>query len=453
MAVLKTTQGKELQALVVAGKPVTEHFEQIKVQLNNQPEFLSLFSEPIIDARTGEIEWSASGSTAWDISGSEQSIKPYLALSDEERVQLTNRLSVIYDNAQTYITELKKTNPDMSEALDKALFIPDTENHLFSVDEAPVLAGWGYHKYGESASEKVLERLVNASKKNRTPQPKQTTAEPQDGNEEEGLSPFQTPEPASNVDTDSGRHPPSYRYRLINRRNPFFWVLWVLIALLFGLILWLFIKNCALGVPWSSKSFLNYCSYSTSQKDQNSKGLRVLDQQLENLKLELANKKQSCDAPEVAPDLNLPPVVESIENDELSETETKVIEHGGQIGAVNVVLRWQGLDDLDLYVKGPNCQISHSKKTGCNGGKLDIDMNYRGKTNTNAVESIVFDSGKGTPGNYNVTVVRPSDKPPEGPTQFTLELLVDGTTVEKKEAEIPNNRETLLSFELPFTIN
>src|SRR5205823_10621394 len=54
---------------------------------------------------------------------------------------------------------------------------------------------------------------------------------------------------------------------------------------------------------------------------------------------------------------------------------TDVTERGGTIGAVNVILRWQSADDLDLHVRCPDgSEIYYNQRTNC-GGTLDVDAN------------------------------------------------------------------------------
>jgi hypothetical protein len=114
---------------------------------------------------------------------------------------------------------------------------------------------------------------------------------------------------------------------------------------------------------------------------------------------------------------------------------SRVIDAGGKIGAVNVVLLWNSVDDLDLHVTCPNGEkINYLNRLKC-GGALDIDMNGGGsRLSTTPVESVSWPAGASPPpGIYKVEVSRFRSENASPPTEFTVKLLVNGEVKEAYE--------------------
>ena len=109
-----------------------------------------------------------------------------------------------------------------------------------------------------------------------------------------------------------------------------------------------------------------------------------------------------------------------------SAATRRVEEAGGKIGAINVIMRWHTLADLDLMVECPGGnRISYGCKSAC-GGTLDVDMNFDGPQSTDPVENVVFPEGQASPGHYSVTVVH-SGRGDERPVPFEVILRIRGT--------------------------
>jgi hypothetical protein len=110
-----------------------------------------------------------------------------------------------------------------------------------------------------------------------------------------------------------------------------------------------------------------------------------------------------------------------------SGASERVVGRGGRIGRMNVILSWQGKDDLDLYVECPGGELLfHGHKQRC-GGVLDVDANFR-QIVENPVENIVWDSPP--TGRYKVIVRRDSNRDGNASgTPFTVELQLDGQVV------------------------
>ena len=105
-----------------------------------------------------------------------------------------------------------------------------------------------------------------------------------------------------------------------------------------------------------------------------------------------------------------------------------VVEEGGEIGRVNVILTWDDRSDLDLAVRCPTGEeINYNKKRAC-GGELDTDANSNDNTRmTHPVENVVFDDFP-QPGAYTVKVYLFKQHAEAGKPlhRFTVTIVVDG---------------------------
>ena len=119
-------------------------------------------------------------------------------------------------------------------------------------------------------------------------------------------------------------------------------------------------------------------------------------------------------------------------------------------GDVQVTLRWQTVDDLDLAVVDPSGERADYTNTRVtSGGELDVDSNAGcGENNTSPVENIFWPTGGGATGDYTVEVNLFSRCTGSSePIAFTLKLLVDGQVQEFSQAV--SDAQPTLSF--PFT--
>ena len=130
-------------------------------------------------------------------------------------------------------------------------------------------------------------------------------------------------------------------------------------------------------------------------------------------------------------------------------TDTEVVLGTGDI---QVTLRWEGLNDLDLYVTGPNGElIYYNHPTSADGGQLDIDSNRGcgGNITSQPVENIFWPSGEAPLGQYVIYVhyFKYCDDEPLA-TPFTVSLLVDGALQEFAGiAEAVNQKIDIITLE------
>ena len=119
-------------------------------------------------------------------------------------------------------------------------------------------------------------------------------------------------------------------------------------------------------------------------------------------------------------------------------------------GDVQVTLRWQTVDDLDLAVVDPSGdRADYTNTRVASGGELDVDSNAGcGESNTSPVENIFWPTGGGATGDYTVEVNLFSRCTGSSePIAFTLKLLVNGQVQEFSQAV--SDSQPTLSF--PFT--
>jgi hypothetical protein len=99
-----------------------------------------------------------------------------------------------------------------------------------------------------------------------------------------------------------------------------------------------------------------------------------------------------------------------------------------QTGDIQITLRWNTADDLDLFVRDPaGDEVSYFNTSVPSGGQLDVDANMGcAERMASPVENIFWPTGGGAPGDYVVTVDLFSYCGPEVPIDFTLTTLVQG---------------------------
>ena len=99
-------------------------------------------------------------------------------------------------------------------------------------------------------------------------------------------------------------------------------------------------------------------------------------------------------------------------------------------GDVQVTLRWHNTADLDLHVTDPSGEeIYFDDPSAASGGQLDHDANYPCEEGTSSpVENVFWPSGGAPLGRYTVQVHYFDQCSGEGTTDFTVTILVDGSS-------------------------
>ena len=119
-------------------------------------------------------------------------------------------------------------------------------------------------------------------------------------------------------------------------------------------------------------------------------------------------------------------------------------------GDVQVTLRWNSLNDLDLFVTDPAGRvIFYNERRVPSGGALDVDSNAgcQDKLSTSPIENIFWPQSLAPRGNYRVEVYyyQHCVGAPLSQT-FTVSMLVDGKRTESSGVITAKARETVFDF-------
>ncbi len=122
-----------------------------------------------------------------------------------------------------------------------------------------------------------------------------------------------------------------------------------------------------------------------------------------------------------------------------------------QTGDVQVTLRWDTADDLDLYVRDPfGDEVFYGNPAIASGGLLDVDANAGCTAQMAApVENIFWPTGEGKPGDYLVTIELFSHCGAEVPVNFTLTTLIKGEVQTQTGSVSAEQRSVSFPFVFP----
>ena len=122
MNVINSTDSRDLDHEVTSGKPAIELYDQIKFEIerffnksssdeeNKGKNRIFLFSKPIVDKNSGEIDWIIDDNQSSEII-------PYTDLNPIQKKELENKLSSDYHNITNLIEELNNSdNSDSGKA-------------------------------------------------------------------------------------------------------------------------------------------------------------------------------------------------------------------------------------------------------------------------------------------------------------------------------------------------
>src|SRR5690554_474626 len=120
-------------------------------------------------------------------------------------------------------------------------------------------------------------------------------------------------------------------------------------------------------------------------------------------------------------------------------------------GDVQVTLRWNSRDDLDLAVTAPSGEtVSYTRPSSPSGGRLDVDSNARCSTSLqNPVENVFWNSGNAPEGEYvaRVSLYNRCDGDRTS-IPFELSITLDGNT--ETQTGTINDHSPNQSFEFVF---
>lgn len=390
-AVLATTSTEGLQPL---GAPAQRSFELISGTLNQRlgQKYAALFAEPVTNEAGDRIDWHA------PVSGVAM---PLGDLAPDEQAALRARLGAMIGDIRAEADALAQgTSPEdhrLSEALNNAIEVPD-ETMIYAIKAAdgeihPVLVHWGWVRNEQAAVRGVLTGMVPRAV------------------------------PLSAVAALEKRGP-----------SPLWWWLillgWLLLAAILGAILYVLVTPCGVN-----RFGLLFCPREQIIPRDVAEERRIIADEIARLQRELTQADLVCQPVipilPATPDPVKPafpaPIIPDGQPDETKtesdrdEARARIAERGAELGALNFVLQWASLDDIDLYVTCPEGEtISYSNRAGC-GGRYDLDANVEKSTAiSDPAENIVFENA--VPGLYKVRAQLRSNRT-SGPKTVTLHVL------------------------------
>lgn len=402
---LVTTSSEGLQPL---GTAAQRSFELITGTLSARlgDEHARLFAEPVATEHGDRIDWHASmPGTATPL--------PDLPAQDQQelRDRLGRLVADIRAEADRLGASADAQDQRLSEALANAIEIPDEAmiHALCDPDGVlhPVLVHWAWLQDGQKSVRGLLTAMVPR------------------------------PQPAPVVATGADAGPRTVAVL------PWWWLIllgWLLLAALLAYILYLMIAPCGLNGVRPV-----YCPAAAPPVSAIPGERAVIEDEIVALQHELALLDRACQptipvlpAPPATPDRSAPteppaaPAPSAAPPPDKSDlgpeaTTRRLVDRGGQRGALNFVLSWSTIDDIDLAVTCPAGQtVSYRNRGDCNGN-YDLDANVkRAGAVTDPVENIVF--GPAVPGLYKVRVHLKSERT-AGEKAVTLHVMrQDGRT-------------------------
>ena len=385
----------------------------------------SLFADPERIGSGDRTDWYT------DLDGTAVPLKD---LPEADQTALLETIGRIRAKLEDAAAGLEATPGGEGDArfLRAAVQLPSDRDHIYSVGGAPVLVGWGHRPAAAGRAAVPAGQWV----------PKEVATPPPQPAPKQTVPPVVQPGPAT--------PPPLYTAPVAPvgyASGPAWlaWLLWLVFLLLLLLILALVLSACSAGHPRTSLAerlgLFMLCPVepamaATSLNLEESRR-DVLRNQIRDAELALARDAQTCRGtrrdearlreltqpppppppePEPQPEPQPDPTPEDPDQAALDQ---RVEQAGGQRGAFQVILQWEGPADLDLSVQCADGEISYRRRQGCTGGELDVDANVRTPMQS-PVENIRWERMP-PPGGYTVKVRNHSNKSDQRPSiPFTV---------------------------------
>ncbi len=302
------------------------------------------------------------------------------SLNEEEASVVRSRLGELVGDILALADRLEaaggQSDQRLAEALRNVVEVPASDA-IWLIGDQPVLVNWGYTRDIDKAPRGIIRRYIPARPPPPPPPPTGAVGDVAVASERRGSA-----------------------------ADVLWWLGWLLLAGLVFLVFWLLVAPCAVVLPGLEP--MGRCPPGPSMElAEEREILDTLENRVAMLERELTLLDGNCRG----------------EPEGVTDT---VLEEGGVLGAVNVILSWQGSADLDLSVGCPGGGvISYQRKQAC-GGELDVDANV-GSTMPVPVENIVFEDMPAA-GTYPVQVhlFSPRNDDPDEPKHFTLTVIIDG---------------------------
>jgi hypothetical protein len=399
---LTTTRNADFVALGTGGQRVVRCWDQISGYLEQSigPAHARLFAEPTYNAAAGTTDWYAAGPGE------------VLRLADlpaEEQEPARTRLGSLLEQLRAAVERLKQSKREdervLSELLSLALIIPDDSAvwvQRRAVGEPgdgaalqPVLVGWGQTLNGQEPAPELLLGIAAGGYRPRA-----------------GRAPMRIVGPPPPV------APPSR------------WGLWgllggLLLALPFFLLLLWRDPFAWFQVPAAQCVIApDHIGRVNELREAEAREAR-LRQEIARVALELGNRRTACPAPPAPPAQPATPPPAPQQRAEPtppapSPDVRRAQERGARTGALQIILAWEDLNDLDLHVICPRGEtIDYTNRRAC-GGELDTDANFQPPLTTTPVENIAFARAPAN-GTYRIAVSHvPGPGPASSPFRVTI---------------------------------
>ncbi|WP_373236756.1 hypothetical protein [Cohaesibacter celericrescens] len=310
----------------------------------------SIFTEPVSNKDGSRIDWYANqGGRA----------EPFDMLDEERSARLLEALSLIEGQieacAQDLIASSVSADRAFGRALLNAISIPN-QSHIYALGDKPVLVAWGYRLANRKAYRGGLKKRAPIKKAAVAMEAPQTVA----------------PVPP---DVASVVKEPKSRHSWAKCMTAF---LWMLLALLIGVILYFLFQACAFSfLPW-----FNQCAGSNAGKLMR---LTNLQQEIRVLENAVAFKNENC--------LPLVDTGPALSDNEITQ---RLDDRSAGNGALQVSLAWNGSADLDLAIKCTSGVLWFRNRQAC-GASLDTDSNGGANITLTPVENIVWQGASDIP--------------------------------------------------------
>ena len=338
-------------------------------------EFKTVFADPEPVEGMAATDWY----TDWEEEG-----VPVARLDPARRDVILAEVGQICARIAQIADAIEADTPGHSDAayLRAAIAIPNNNDYIYAFDGQPVIVAWGHRLAGAGKAP------VPAGIWIKTVAPEAETVEQPKVQPDANLTATPTVLAATGVASQSGI-------------GWLAWLLWAIFLILLLLILWLVLSACSIGSPQSTLSqrlgLLNHCPVpqQVAQAPVRAENDRasVLQQAIREAELAVAEDAQIClvgrraeaeaedeirraqiDTP--PPPVEPTPTPAPDDQAVVDEADERVREAGGQTGELQVVLQWEGSADLDMSISCSSGRVSHSSRSACNGGELDVDANH-----------------------------------------------------------------------------
>lgn len=135
------------------------------------------------------------------------------------------------------------------------------------------------------------------------------------------------------------------------------------------------------------------------------------------------------------------------------EVQERLDREGAKTGDIQIALKWDNYNDLDLHCIDPNGdEIYYSNKRVSSGGELDVDMNAGGQKSLTPVENIYWASGAAPTGHYRLYVDHYANKH-SATSAFEIEAGVLGQGTKKFTGQVTHGQSKSLVHEFYFSAN